>query len=555
MNSETHLDLVIIGAGFSGLRMLCEARNLGLSAQLIDAGSDVGGTWHWNRYPGAKTDSESWIYCFAFDKGLRDDWDWQERYPTQPQVQAYLKHVVDRFDLAGDIELNTRVESAAFDEENDVWTVTTDQGQSYTCRSLIGAAGPLSAAKEPPFPGLKDFRGEWHMTAHWPEEEVDFAGKRVAVIGTGASGIQAIPLVAATAETLTVFQRTANYVMPARSYVLHDLQRKDIKARYDKIWDQVSQQAMGMDMHAANRVFADVNDEERQRILEAGWEEGGFRFFLETFDDVFYDPNSNAAVANFIRNKIRTIVKDPVTAELLCPTEDHPFGAKRPPLGNYYYETFNRDNVKLVSVAGNEIEDVTETGIRLADGTEYEFDLIIFATGFDALTGEYTRMDIRGLGGVSLAEKWEHGPRTHLSMSVDGFPNFFMVAGPQIPFANAPAIAEPIVEVIGKAVATLKETGATRVEVDHDAVEEYNDLLNVYWNATIFPAGTRLRAWWAGSNVEGKAPAVAMNFGGFPPFVASVREEAASGFQHYTFTANGESVRVGELAESGSANV
>lgn len=540
MKPNSHLDMLIIGAGFGGLRMLCEARERGLSARVLDAASDVGGTWHWNRYPGARTDSESWVYCFAFDKGLQDDWDWQERYPSQPQVQAYLKHVADRFDLHRDIDLNTRVQSAVFDEDSDLWTVTTDAGERIVSRTAVSAAGPLSAPQEPPYPGLADFRGESYLTARWPHEPVRFEGKRVAVIGTGASGVQVTPLIAAVASKLTVFQRTANYVLPARSYVLDDLQRQSIKSSYDEIWEQVSRQPMGMAMNPANRVIGDVTPEERDKILEAGWEEGGFRFFLETFDDVFVDPKSNAAVSEFIRDKIRTIVKHPATAELLCPNEDHPFGAKRPPLGHYYYETFNRDNVELVDVSGNAIEDVTETGIRLADGTEHEVDVIVFATGFDALTGALTRIDIRGRGGRSLSEKWEDGPRTHLAMAVDEFPNFFMIAGPQIPFANAPAMIEPTAEAIGEAVSLLRETGQSRVEVTAEAVEEYNNLLHMFYNATIFPAGAKLRAWWLGTNVEGKALGVAMNFGGFPNWVSSVKAEVAGGFEHYRFTtANG----------------
>lgn len=534
--SDSIYDVLIVGAGFSGLRMLHEARVRGLSARLLESGDEVGGTWYWNRYPGARTDSESWVYCFGFDKQLQDDWDWPERYPSQPQVQAYLKHVADRFDLRRDMQMNATVVSAHFDDDRDLWTVTTEAGEQFICRTFISATGPLSAPKEPPFPGLADFRGEWYLTGRWPQERVDFAGKRVAVVGTGASGIQVIPLIAAVAGQLTVFQRTANYALPARNYVLDDLQRDAIKSRYDEIWQQVSQQAMGMAMNPANRVIGDVTPEEREQLLEAAWEEGGFRFFLETFDDVFVDPESNAAVSEFVRKKIRTIVKDPATAELLCPKPDHPLGAKRPPLSNFYYETFNRDNVELVDVSANAIDDVTPTGMRLADGTDYEFDIIVFATGFDALTGALTRLDIRGSGGRSLSEKWQAGPRTHLSMAVDEFPNFFMLAGPQIPFANAPALVEPLVEAVGDALTRMREQEQTRVEVSAEAVEEYNTLLHAFYNATIFPAGAALRAWWLGTNVEGKAFGVAMHFGGYPAFISAVKEEAAVGFPNYRFS-------------------
>jgi cation diffusion facilitator CzcD-associated flavoprotein CzcO len=327
MSHESDVDVVVIGAGFAGVRMLAEAKRKGLTARLFEAGSDVGGAWYWNKYPGARTDSESWVYCFGFDKELQDEWDWPERYPNQPQVQAYIKHVVERFDLGSSITFNARVASSVFDEDCDLWTTTTDTGETLVSRFLVSATGPLSAPLDPPYPGLADFRGDWYLTARWPDEKIDFTGKRVGVIGTGASGIQVTPLVAAVADHLTVFQRTANYAIPARNYVLDDLQRQSIKARYDDIWEQVSKQAMGMAMNPANRVNGDVTDEERDKLLEAAWEEGGFRFFLETFDDVFYNPESNAAVSEFIRNKIRTIVKDPATAELLCPKPDHPIGA------------------------------------------------------------------------------------------------------------------------------------------------------------------------------------------------------------------------------------
>lgn len=533
MSERTDLDVVVIGAGFAGLRMLVEARRKGLTARLFEAGSDVGGAWYWNRYPGARTDSEAWVYCFGFDAELQKDWNWPERYPSQPQVQAYLKHVVERFDLASDIVLNARVSSSIFDESTDTWTITTESGEKIVSRYLVSATGPLSAPQEPPFPGLADFKGEWFLTARWPEEAPNFAGKRVGIVGTGASGIQVTPLIASIAGHTTVFQRTANYGIPARNYVLDDLQRESIKARYDDIWDQVSKQAMGMAMNPAGRVNGDVTDEERERLLEAAWEEGGFRFFLETFDDVFYDPSSNAAVSEFVRRKIRTIVKDPATAELLCPKPDHPIGAKRPPLQNFYYETFNRPNVALVDVSGNAISDVSANGIVLADGTEIELDVIVFATGFDALTGALTRIDIQGVDGVTLKDKWADGPRTHLAMAVDGFPNFFMIAGPQIPFANAPAMVEPTVETISAAIAAADGKQQTRVEVKADAVEEYNELLTTFYNATIFPAGAKLRAWWLGTNVEGKKLGVAMNFGGFPNWASSVRAEAADGFPHY----------------------
>jgi cation diffusion facilitator CzcD-associated flavoprotein CzcO len=541
--TEQDFDVIVIGAGFGGLRMVHEARQRGLSVRVLEAGSDVGGTWYFNRYPGARTDSEAWVYCFGFDKDLQDEWDWPERYPSQPQVQAYLAHVADRFDMRKDIQFDTRVTAAAFDEEEDLWTVTTESGEQLVARYLVTAAGPLSAAQEPDFPGLASFQGEWHLTARWPEQEVDFAGKRVAVVGTGASGIQIVPLVARVASDLKVFQRTANYAIPSRNYTLDDLQRQSIKSNYDKVWAQAKAQPMGMAMNLANRMIGDVSPEEAQRILEAGWEEGGFRYFLETFDDVFVDPRSNEVVSEFVRNKIRQIVKDPATAELLCPKPDHPIGAKRPPLGQHYYETFNRENVHLVDVSNNAISEIVPTGIKLADGTVHEVDIIVFAIGFDALTGALTRIDIRGRGGRSLVDKWADGPKTHLAMAVDEFPNLFMIAGPQIPFANAPIMIEPTAEAIGAGISRAQEQGYTRIEVTPEAVDEYNEMLNQFYGATIFPAGVKLRAWWLGTNVEGQKFGLAMNFGGYPNWVAGVQAEAESGFVHYRFSATPDAQR------------
>jgi cyclohexanone monooxygenase len=539
-STQSTVDVIIIGAGFSGLRMLREARQRGLSALVLEAGADVGGTWYFNRYPGARTDSESWAYCFSFDRGLMNDWDWTERYPTQGEVLHYLQHVADRFDLRRDIQFNSRVRSAVFDEERDLWTVTTEDAETFVSRYLVSASGLLSVAYDPPFTGLDSFEGEWYMTARWPEDEVDFTDKRVAVIGTGATAIQLIPIVAEIASKVTVFQRTANYVLPARNYVLHDAQRQAIKANYDAIWEQVRNQRMAMPMNPADRTVADVRPEEHRRILDAGWEEGGFRYFLETFDDIFYDEDSNAVASEFVREKIRTIVDDPDTAELLCPKEDHPLGAKRPPLGHFYYETFNRDNVELVDVSGNAIQEITPAGVRLADGTEYPADIIVFAMGFDAMTGALTTMDIRGRGGRSLADKWQAGPETHLAITVDEFPNLFMIAGPQIPYANAPVIIEDAASWIGNALTYMHDHGHTRMEVTPGAVHHYTGECRRFLELTVFKQGENVRSWFVGANIPGKSHAVALNFGGVPHYLTETRREAERGFKHYQFSTSSD---------------
>ncbi|WP_244461507.1 NAD(P)/FAD-dependent oxidoreductase [Rhodococcus sp. ZPP] len=503
-------DAVVVGAGIGGMRMLHELRQLGLSVKVIEAAPEVGGTWFWNRYPGARTDSESWVYAYSFSKELQDEWDWSERFATQPEALAYLKYVADRFDMRKDILFNTRVNSAIYDEQSNEWTITTEQGGTYTCKYFIPASGLLSLPYKPDFKGLNNFQGEWYVTGNWPEEKVDFTGKRVAVIGTGATAVQVIPIVALTAKQLTVFQRTPNYVMPGRNYVLTEDERQSIRANSDTIWAMARQHFFGFAMAPAGRVMADYTPEEQQKILEGGWEAGGFRFIFETFDDLLVNDESNAVASEFVRNKIRAIVNDPATAEMLCP-KDYPLAGKRPPLGHFYYETFNRDNVSLVDVSNNPITEISKNGVRVGND-EYEADVIIFATGFDAGTGALTHMNVQGRGGVTLKEKWEHGPRTHLGIGVDAFPNMFMISGPQTPFANIPVVIEGAVEWIGQAIKSLRDNGLDRIEATPDATEAWNDHIAQIVNATVLSKGKR--SWFFGDNVPGKAHASLFYFGG-----------------------------------------
>ena len=528
-------DCIIVGAGFAGLRALIETRRRGLSARLIEAGSDVGGTWYWNRYPGARTDSESWVYCFSFDDDLLQDWAWPERYPDQPQVQGYLSHVADRFDLRRDIEFGTRVERAVRDDETNTWTVETDAERTLRCTYLIPAVGPLSAAYEPPFPGLESFRGERYLTARWPKEEVDFSGKRVAVIGTGATAVQLVPQAAQTAGHLTVFQRTPNYVLPARNCPLDANQQKAIKADYPAIWEQVRGQVFGFPMNPAGRVLADVDEAEARRVLEHGWEIGGFRFLFETFDDLLVDQRCNDLASEFVRDKIRAIVHDRDTAELLAP-KNHPLGSKRPPLGHYYYETYNRENVSLVDVSANPIEEVTETGLRLADGTTYEFDMLIFATGFDAATGALTAIDIRGSDGRSLAEVWAEGAQTHLGLAVTGFPNMFMLGGPGFPFGNFPPTTEFAVNWVTDAIEHLRANGHGVMEADPEAMDAWSRKLQEIVDATVLGQGEAVNTWFLGANIPGKAHVPLFYLGGIPGYCAELQDSADKGYTGFTFS-------------------
>ena len=528
-NTSVDFDAVVIGAGFGGLRMLHELRELGLSARIVEAGTDVGGTWYYNRYPGARTDSEAWLYAFSFSREIQDNWDWAERFPSQSEALAYLEYVADFCDMRRDIQFSTRVEGASFDESAGCWRVHTDDGAMLSCTYFITATGPLSTPYKPDFPGIDDYRGEWYLTGNWPKEPVSFSDKRVAVIGTGATAVQAIPLIAQTASEVTVFQRTPNYVLPARNHPLSDYDRERYRKHYDAIWERTKEQAFAFDFRDAGRNVADVSAEECQRVLERGWEVGTFRFLFETFDDIFTDEQANEVVSEFVRNKIRAIVEDPETAELLCPT-DHPLGAKRPPLGHFYYETFNRDNVKLVNVRNDPITGISENGVLVGD-VEYPADLIVFATGFDAVTGTLNRLDIRGREGIGLNERWQGGPQTYLGITIDGFPNFFMVGGPQSPFANIPVIIDGCVDWIGRAITHLRSNGHAAMEPRTEAVTNWGRHMNELVNMTVLPRSAG--SWFMGGNIPGKPRAVLFYFGGAGAYRQECDAEAAEGYPEF----------------------
>jgi len=524
-------DAIIVGGGFGGLRMLYELRKLGLSVKVIENGSDVGGTWYWNRYPGARTDSECWYYdCYTFAKEFGDEWNWSERFPSQAEVLAYLRFIAERFDLRKDIQFKTRVESAIYDEAANIWSVSTDQGNEFTCSYFITAVGAISQPHVPSFPGLDKFAGQWFVTGRWPATPVEFAGQRVAVIGTGATGVQAIPLIAHTAAQLTVFQRTPNYVLPARNYQISGDERHWLRANAEKLWDAAHNHFFGMAFDAAGRNAADVSPAEQQRVLDGGWETGGFRFIFETFDDIFTDDRSNALAAEYVRNKIRAIVKDPVTAAMLCPS-DHPIGGKRPPLGHGYYETFNKDNVALVDVNRDPIVEITATGVRTAND-DYAADMIVFATGFDAQTGGYVGMDIRGRDGVSIKDQWATGPRTHLGIGVDGFPNMFMVAGPETALSNIPPVIEVTCDWIGKAIGHLRDNNLRAIEPTALAADDWS----AYMARLVAGTVVKNKSWWFGDNVPGKPHKVLYHFGGFQIYSEEIKGYAERGYEGFSLT-------------------
>ena len=432
------LDALVIGAGFSGLyQLLCLRDRLGLSVKVVEAAPELGGTWYWNRYPGARCDSESHSYCYFFSKELLEEWRWSERYPEPPEILRYLNHVADKFDLRRDIRFNTRVTAAHYDEAANRWDVVTESGQRYRVRYLITAVGCLSSANVPQLPGLESFAGRWYHTGQWPPHGIDFRGKRVAQIGTGSTGIQMAPVIAETAAHLTVFQRRAQYSVPARNAPLRDDFLQYVREHHDEIREVVRSTPNGHPFRIAKRKAFDVSDEERQAIYEAAWETGGLQF-RASFHDMLLDKAANDTAAEFIKRKIREIVKDPNTAQALADI-DHPYAAKRPPIDTNYFETFNRDNVTLVDLRADPIERITPAGIKTRS-REHALDIIVFATGFDAMTGPLLKIDIRGRDGVALRESWAAGPMTYLGLQVPGFPNLFTVTGPGSPsvFATCP---------------------------------------------------------------------------------------------------------------------
>ena len=533
--ATTDLDAIVIGAGFSGLYMLKRLRDeLGISARVFEAGADVGGTWYWNRYPGARCDSEAYVYCFSFDEDLLQEWQWSGKYPEQPEILRYLQHVADRFDLRRDIEFNTRVTAAHFNEADNRWEVETDQGDKFTAQFLITGIGCLSAGQVPDIAGLDSFEGDWYHTGAWPHEGVDLTGKRVGVIGTGSSGVQSIPVIAEQAAHLTVFQRTPQFMIPARHHTVDADYLNDVKANYDEVWAKARTSVGGFPFDTVQRSALEATAEEREEVYEAAWAEGGFKFLGSSFSDVATDRRANDTAAEFIRAKIRETVDDPDTAEMLVPT-DHPFTSKRALIDTNYYETYNRDNVTLVDIRHAPIEEITPKGIRTEDG-EYELDIIVFATGFDAMTGTFFKMDIRGRDGQPLTEKWADGPKTYLGLSSAGFPNMFMITGPGSPsvLSNMPVSIEQHVEWISDLIEHMRERGLDVAEAEADAEEAWGAHVNEIADMTLFPLAD---SWYLGANIPGK-PRVFMPYpGGVGTYRKKCDAVTAAGYEGFVLSA------------------
>lgn len=527
------LDAVIVGAGFAGMYTLHRMRRSGFTAQVFEAGDNVGGTWYWNRYPGARCDVESMEYSFSFDTDLQQEWQWSERYATQPEILSYANHVADRFDLRRDISFNTRVESAHFLEEENTWLVTTEHGDEVRARFCIMATGCLSSVNQPDLSGIADYEGDTYHTGQWPHAGVDFTGKTVGIIGTGSSAIQSIPLIAAQARQLTIFQRTANFSIPAHNQELDQSFIDEIKADYESFREENRQMFAGFG--ARRSVYEDsvwdADKELREKRFEERWGLGGLGF-LRAFGDLGLSLEANDIAAEFVRNKIRDIVDDPEVAELLCP--DGVIGCKRLCVDTDYYATFNRDNVTLVDISRDPIDRLTQHGL-LTGGKDYEFDAIIFATGFDAMTGSLLRIDLQGKDGLTLQDKWSAGPRTYLGLAVAGFPNLFTISGPGSPsvLSNMIVTIEQHVNWIMDCLEHLREEGIKTIEAGPEAEDAWVTQGNELADMTLMP---QCNSWYLGANVPGK-PRIFMPFvGGLPLYAETCDRVAANNYEGFELT-------------------
>jgi cyclohexanone monooxygenase len=531
--AETY-DVVVVGAGFAGMYMLHRLRGLGMTARVYEQGSGVGGTWYWNRYPGARCDVESMQYSYSFSEELQQEWNWSERYAPQPEILKYANHVADRFNLRPDIQFNTRVERAVFDERSNSWQVATSDGKTVTANFVVLATGCLSNARMPDIKGLDRFEGKIYHTGHWPHDPVDFTGQRVAVIGTGSSSIQAVPVIAEQAKHLTVFQRTANFSIPAHNGPLATEKRDWFKNNYAEIRRFEREVARnGIYNKQPDRGALDDNDSDRRARYEAGWQHGG-TVFTSIYNNLLLDKAANDTAADFVRGKIAEIVRDPATAKLLQPT-GHPIGTKRICVDTDYFATFNRPNVELVDIKSSPIEEITESGVRVGD-KNYDADVLVLATGFDAMTGSVAKIDIVGRGGQTLNQKWAEGARTYLGLMSAGFPNLFIITGPGSPSVLSSMIVsiEQHVDWISDCLAYLRSHGLATMEATKQAEDAWVDHVNEVAHTTLFP---QANSWYMGANIPGKPRIFMPYIGGVPVYRQKCDEVAAKGYEGFALTA------------------
>ena len=525
-------DAVIIGAGFAGLYALHRLRRLGLKARVFETGADVGGTWYWNRYPGCRCDVESMEYSYSFDDTLQQEWNWTERYASQPEILAYARHVADRFDLRRDITFNTRVTAARWDEADKIWHVRTETGETVQARWCIMATGVLSAGRIPEFEGLDQFQGATFHTSTWPHEGVDFSGQRVAVMGTGSSGVQAIPLIAQQASRLHVLLRTPNYVVPARNGPLPESEIRRFKSNYPQLREEARNAKGGVLLRLRKESASEVSAQERERAFEERWQIGGAFNFQTTFSDIQTNLQANTYASDFLRGKIAQIVKDPVKARWLQPR--HLLGTRRLCVGTDFYETFNRPNVDLVNLREEPIAGFTRKGVRVGS-REIELDAVVFATGFDAMTGALSAIDISGRGGATLRQHWAHGPRTCLGLMSAGFPNLFLITGPGSPsvLSNVIVSIEQHVEWVTDCMAAMKSRGQAAIEPTAQAEAEWSEHVATLGANSLFADG---ESWYLGSNVPGKPRVFLPYAGGVPAYRERCAQVAAQGYAGFTLT-------------------
>lgn len=522
-------DVVVVGAGFAGLYLIHRLRKMGMRVKVFEAGDDVGGTWYWNRYPGARCDVESLEYSYSFSEELQQEWKWSERYAAQPEILKYINYVADRFDLRRNVQLSTRVEKARFDPVTAIWLIHTSRGEQVSARYLIMASGNLSAPRLPDIPGIRDFAGRAFHTSAWPKEPVDFTGLRVGVVGTGSTGIQVIPKVAVQASQLYVFQRTANYSVPLRNGPLSPDVERDVKSRYAEVRKQARESPSGVAGFNVPRESAmAVSSQEREAAFQARWDWGGIGL-TRAFNDVLFDREANRSAAEFVVRKMREVVRDPQVADMLTP--DYPIGTKRLCADTGYYETFNRQNVTLVDIRRNPIEAIGPSTVRTAQAT-YEVDALIFATGFDAMTGALLAVDIGVEGGTSLREAWAHGPRAYLGLMVAGFPNLFMVTGPGSPsvLSNVIVSIEQHVDFISDCLSSLSVRGISQIEADATAQREWSEHVDEVASRSLMAGAT---SWYTGANIPGKPRVFMPYMGGVGAFRAHCDEVARLGYRGF----------------------
>ena len=528
--ADATYDVVVVGAGFAGMYMLHRLRGLGLSARVYEQGGDVGGTWYWNRYPGARCDVESMQYSYSWSDELQQDWDWSERYAPQPEILKYAGHVADRFDLRKDIQFDTRVVSSVFDERDNRWTVTLGDGARARAQFVVLATGCLSNARMPDLPGLADFKGQVYHTGHWPHETVDFTGLKVGVVGTGSSAIQSIPVIAEQADHLTVFQRTANFSVPARNAALTLEERKAFRDNYPEIRRRAREEMKnGIVQEVPDRGAHDDADEVRHAKYADRWTRGGLTF-MGAYNNLALDKAANDTAADFIRARIAEIVKDPATAKLLQP-DSHPVGSKRICVDTDYYATFNRDNVSLVDLKTNPIDTITAMGLR-SGGRDHPLDALVLATGFDAMTGSVAKIDIRGRDGVTLNDKWSAGPRTYLGLMSAGFPNLFLITGPGSPsvLSNMIVAIEQHVDWLSDLLAVMRDQRIATIDADVGAEDAWVAHVNEVAQGTLYPTAN---SWYMGANVPGKPRIFMPYIGGVHVYGQKLKDVAAKGYEGF----------------------